>query len=396
MAYHNRGLHLPSCEKFGSGTSTRDPEISPWEEETDDAQKKRYAQALTTAAESLFPPSKLKVRYSSVYECEFMHRKKVLCRLGREYKTPRKLLLEKHPRDCVLGTGARKSFTQEKLVALIMGLKDEEDFGGFLLVRGGEETRADDGLLPGSMGFCHQRCSSASEELGPFTKFQASEKFNGSAAQARKFLADQADREQTLTKTSFHGGGELLGLKYFRFLIRERGLENFAIDHFLFYREKSFLSPFFGGFLQKRHELRSKENSVLERNTLKLVNNTVYGFCALESCNFTKTRIMTEGSLKNKKSTLLQSPDLLQLTLLGVEEKAKGKRRLPQLLYAVSLRSSEAKIFNMSQVSACILGHSRNVFLEKVLSLLRLLDPAKMEICYLGESAPRHLESYRI
>jgi hypothetical protein len=60
----------------------------------------------------------------------------------------------------------------------------------------------------------------------------------------------------------------------------------------------------------------------------------------------------------------------------------KGEPR-PYLLYAKTVHNEGAKIVNLNMIAATILGSSRVVFLSKVLTLLRCLDPRLAVICYM-------------
>jgi hypothetical protein len=113
--------------------------------------------------------------------------------------------------------------------------------------------------------------------------------------------------------------------------------------------------------------------------------NGIYGFCSIESTNYTNTRIMSERYLHENKAKrdLLLSENLQQLTLLGATLEP-GKR--PNLVYALTFKQPSSEIRNILQVSATILSSSRCVFLGKILTLLRCFDPRKLEICYTGET----------
>jgi hypothetical protein len=74
----------------------------------------------------------------------------------------------------------------------------------------------------------------------------------------------------------------------------------------------------------------------------------------------------------------------MQLCLLGATE---GKK--PQFVYAVTSKKEEAPTMNVNQIPADILSTSRVVFFGLVLKLLRYLDPAKAEICYIGKKKKR-------
>ena len=73
------------------------------------------------------------------------------------------------------------------------------------------------------------------------------------------------------------------------------------------------------------------------------------------------------------------SPDVTEITLLGVLAK---ENTYPTLLYCVTVNQPDQEICNISQWSSQILNASRSIFLGKILTLLRVTDPGRVEICY--------------
>lgn len=375
IQFHNENLHLENCPKRADGSPFMSGNTKTRES---DEEKTNYAASLTEAAR--LAGVNLVVKYSFVYECDFLHSGPTVCRKsGLAHVSPRRLLLEEYREDCVVGFGNLKKFTKDWLLNKI--LKNDpnsggsNDFGGFVVVRGGRESKKDDGLLPQMMGFCHQRCGVNNVELGAYTEYQALKKFGGDYEKACLFWEAQTEKEQTLTKRSFHDGGECLTFEYLKFLVERRGLRDFKIAHVLLYRHKMYLTEWIRGFLQSRHELPN--NNGLASNTKKLVINSVYGFYGLEACNFPVTKIVNETTLGKKYKKVLNSGEFVQLTLLG----AVGKN--PELLYALTVEKPNAPIYNVNQIAACILGQSRKVFFELIYKLLTFLDPGKAEICYI-------------
>ena len=280
--------------------------------------------------------------------------------------------------------------------------KGAGDFGGFVTILGGRESRTGDGVLPGAFGFCHQRTTLSAHDLGEFTTMQAemmveeAAKRGGvdAAIEARIMLDKQLATEQTVCRTRFHGKGETISTDYLRFLIKERGLTDFKIVHFIAYRCKDFLRGFIENNLQRRYDLRDSTapSDVLARSLLKLTNNALYGFAALEASNFTTTRIMSESYLNKdkKKRELLYSEDLMHVTLLGAKCR---EGEAPDLVYAVTFKQPRAEICNILQVSSWILSASRCVFLGKILTLLRCFDPRKLELCYTGKEVLFYMQA---
>jgi hypothetical protein len=348
-------------------------------------------------------PTNLVVRYDAVHECDFLHRGKFPsletlrsledgdeAATRGDYLSPRDLLLSKHGEDALVGFGSLGGFdNQEHFVRTMLEAGDNSepgnDFGGFVVVAGGRETREDDGLLPRQFGFCHQRCRLTPDQLGNFTRMQAVMMHGPKEAdkELRRLLANLG----TLSRTGFHEGGELLTLDYARFLVRERGFKDFRVLHVMLYKTRHYLTQFFKMLLQRRHELLRVPNSELSRLLLKLAGNSVYGFGAIEGRNFPRTRIVSESYLKKKKlgdRLSLTGPDVYQVTLLGAVQKPD---KYPDLLYAVTSHMPDERISNTIQMSANILGQSRVIFLSKLLFMLRCFDPRKVEVAYHGKTS---------
>jgi hypothetical protein len=349
--------------------------------------KEEYAAALTEAAAKAADATglpALEVRYTFVYECDFLHQGKLFARSGACYPGPRELLLGEYPRDSVLGHSGTKTISVRSLLADIAARPPNSsglnDFGGFAVVVDGRETAtADfDGVLPGSMGFCLQRCRVKPEELGPFTDWQAMRMHGGDAERTTQYFARKGEEEQTMARRSFHAGGETVSFDYLRWLVRERLLEGVRIAHVVLYAWKDYLNPFVDALLQQRYDLRNDPTGVLGGLTKKLALNVIYGFYGIENSNFPVTKVQTEKTLSRERDKV----ELTQICLLGATEK-EGKA--PELLYAASSKRPRAKITNANQWPAAILSSSRVVFFGLVLKLLRYLEPGMAEICYMGE-----------
>lgn len=78
----------------------------------------------------------------------------------------------------------------------------------------------------------------------------------------------------------------------------------------------------------------------------------------------------------------MSDENVFQVSLLGVVRKPKSKI---DLLYSLTSHRPRAKISNLIQVAGTILGQSRNIFLGKILTILRFFDPSLVEIAYHGE-----------
>jgi hypothetical protein len=261
----------------------------PPDRDDQDLLKEEYARAMTRV-----DPDKICVTYAVVHECTLLHgatppdpsQWNKLTRgsnRGKEhdswdqYKTVREYLGAEFPEQSLLGTRLQ-SFTQGEIVAKIMssGLNaiPGQEFGGFAVVTGGKEgDDCQDGVVPGSFGFCHQRTGLDEDQVGQFTKMQAKMQC-GDAETAAKVIKKLAAQQGTLSRTSFsEEGGEVLTLDYLRFLIRFRKFSGFRLRHLIVAKHKHWLSGFIDSMLQRRHELKNVPNSELLSTLLKLVLN---------------------------------------------------------------------------------------------------------------------------
>jgi hypothetical protein len=275
-------------QRVGPTSATTAASVGEARDDEDDL-KKEYAEALTAV-----DPERLVVTYDVVYECDLLHGK--TCpdpsrwnkltrgkhRLPKhnnwaKYKTVREYLATEHKEDTVLGS-RHKSFTQKNLIKKILdsGYNSEKgnEFGGFVVITGGRETREDDGLIPRSFGFCHQRSPVGEANIGSFTKMQVRMQCGGNESLVNKTLKQMGDQPRTAVKTSFpEQGGEVLTMDYLRFLIHERGLTGFRVRHAILYKIKHYLSPFVVDMLQQRYDLQGVPDSEMLRILLKLVIN---------------------------------------------------------------------------------------------------------------------------
>ena len=206
----------------------------------------------------------------------------------------------------------------------------------------------------------------------------------------------------TGTRQSFHGDGVVMTTDQFRFYCLERGLRDIDIAHFIGYRFKHFLDGWVTELLEQRHEAKKDPKSQLLVNQIKMQINSFYGRCAKNTTNFTKSRIVSESYIHNlppkKRRRAFCPPHATNITLLGAVDKsksddggggggrggkrAKKKRRPPDLLYCVTERRVDAPIFNCVAVAGAILSSSKVVFFDKILTLLRVTDPTRFQLCY--------------
>ena len=145
--------------------------------------------------------------------------------------------------------------TSLKLEEIMAQVGQNLDVGGFACVRGGREAATD--LLPGMQGFCMQRAP-LGDRVGNFTRWQ-SVQMGMPAAE----LMDKETEEQTFAATTIHGAGELYSLDYLQFLVKERQLEDFTVQHLLLFEERDYLTPFIDNLLQRRWDLRHGKSDLM-------------------------------------------------------------------------------------------------------------------------------------
>jgi hypothetical protein len=201
-------------------------------------------------AECLSKVGNLLLSFSVYHECNIFHTPNILSEVnGKTYPNVRTLLAKAHPNDSVLGS-PELNMTVEDLLDRVLTDQEKPYLDGFVLLRGGRET-VQDQASQCEAGFCLQRYLPEAEELGEFTNFITKKK--GYALEKRCNKGE----ELTIAKKSFHDEGEGMSLSFLRFLIKERGLKDFRISHFLFFPRKKFLSPFIEAMLQRRHEFKT-------------------------------------------------------------------------------------------------------------------------------------------
>jgi hypothetical protein len=116
------------------------------------------------------------------------------------------------------------------------------------------------------------------------------------------------------------------------------------------------------------------------------VLNGFYGFSAIMPTNFEKTRLVTDSYLRSRRGPGRRKYGLgngrfFRVTLLGAMPLREGEKS-PRLLFSASSRNPTASIRNLLHIGGAILSMSRVIFLSRILSLLRILDPGKVELMY--------------
>ena len=437
LVFHNNGFHWQNCIKYSS--QQIDHKGAKCSRQQDEL-KKLYAAALEAV-----DADSLQVRYLTVNECDLMHGKGVPdARIWNEelsqeeatrfshHKTIRKCLAKEFPQESVLGVGKKHFYAnQAELVrsSTSGGYNHTGEclVGGFFVIEGGAEGAVETDFHSSAFGFCHQRTSLSKETLGEFTALQAHqlavekmEKDNRyiglGHGQLRdpiqvanikaKLVSQQTDKVQTCTRNSFKGV-ECISRDYLKWLMEFRKFHNFKILHYIRYAHRHYLTDFFNDSLQRRHELRNEPEAELARSSLKLINNGWFGYSALESNKFHKSTILLESTLSRKPNRKkLQSSLVTRVTLLGVlipqdedeeeEEEDRGPRpkkaktqkkkpNWPELVYSVTTKQPNARIFNQIQVAAAILQDSRVLLFSKIHLILTVFEPSLLEICYIGK-----------
>ena len=292
--YHGRyrhfaGKHDPCCPRVSEDCAA---DCHSGEALEADRVKVGLAEALSAVDPNL------RVTYETVTSCQLFCRGSDFPRAGfwnpdaadgdvREdarFGSVRELLRLRHPGDSLLGLRIRQ-VSQAQLVNLIMregsNFDGSTSLGGFVTLVSGEESSQ----LPARerlFGFCFQRSKVSESELGPWSRraveMLAAQKTGRPAgdpsndAEAARVTKRLLAEPITLSRRSFAGRStETLTLDLFRWLVRERGLRDVEIRHFVFQRERRWLTGYLTGLLQARHDLRGREDSVLKRSLLKLV-----------------------------------------------------------------------------------------------------------------------------
>lgn len=404
LYYHNEGLHIESCPQFDAHQDKRKGSIWWYQEQSrfvndlKDSMKKDLARALSD--------ERIHFVYKSVYECQLFHH--CLCPdpgILNSFGTQDPSALERIYSQNINSMGqyltmfhshrsivskTPTSISQKDLIRNIVnqyqGKSNDHDLYGFILIRGGntddKKPLNEKGLPSEAFHFCHQRTRLTEDDLGPFTLFQSKLYEQTSGVKAENYLKNQL---HTVLKDGFDddGEGELLGTDYLAFLIVERDFKNFTIDHFIHYERKNFLTPFITKLLQDRYDLKKSKNpDLLLSNTLKLILNGFYGFSSIEQTNFKRTKFNLGSTLKKKNSKTgirnYQDARINSLIFMGFKKVKKDM----DFIYAVTRNNDGASIFNAVQISCCILSASRVMFLSKLLYILRVCDPGKVELAY--------------
>ena len=185
-------------------------------------------------ADQAYPRLEFKVRLD--YECDFLHGKTFETSEGKKVRL-KKWLKKKFPDSHV---GFKMNPLTEK--ELLRRLLTSPSLGGFVVIKGGREKRED--TTSSLMGFCLTKHQTKDvSELGKFAlrlACQAGDLDPDKPSDRRKARQrlERACRTRRLTMCNKSFGDEThstLSLQQLRFLVRERGLRDFSLVHYLHY-----------------------------------------------------------------------------------------------------------------------------------------------------------------
>ena len=368
--YHYRG-HRQGCGGGGGG-SRGAPDLFDLNYETGVMDEFRSGLAWHFSA---VRPEKTLFFYSTSWSCDFFHGK------------PQASASAATAADGLSGPLARGGRLTKKQV--LQGISDGS-LTGFATLTGGRETRGlkeeNESVAVRNFGFCVQRYAPAPPQLSPFTKsqiarFQGLEGGGGGGGDGdlNKYLANLQPR--TLNSGTFHSE-ETVSTTYLKWLMAERGFEDFVITHLALYNFQQWPGEFLKPILQERHDHKRKGN-VVAAELLKLIGNGSFGYNGMEASNYSKVviyaflpallddifyyskrnlkffqkrsaalsfkvHLMTDESLrKNRLRGPLASYNLKHITLIGMIQVARKRKKkaLRRPLPTTRSRSSLASQF---------------------------------------------------
>ena len=348
-----------------------------------DDQNYRYAKWISEKVPNL------KITYEVLNECQFFHDNPLP--ENPNYTSPIEYLRKFHPKDCLfkpewleIGQTIEPSFILDKI------LNTKECEASFVVVRAGAKECVDDEVSQ-LFGFCLQKNSPSTEEIGPEAKKLAIDIVSKRVVQregedvinyerrvlqaADKYLTDRLKTNFTLTRKSFKSD-QCLPVAYFKFLVEKRKLlPSVQILHYLHYEGRDYAAPYMKRLLQSRHDLilAGLKNS-LSSQVDKLQANTAYGGFMKEQNKYHKYTYALGENLKEKSMV-----NAMNINLISAVPSKNDKY---SLMYILKYKQTTAKISNLLQVGATILGFSRVIFYSQIYDLLTLLDTRKAELCY--------------
>ena len=169
---------------------------------------------------------------------------------------------------------------------------------------------------------------------------------------------------------------------YFKFLKECRKLDNITILHYIHYENRDYAYDFIYYLLQARHLVKMMEDickNPLESITLKLLANSIYGQFLMEICKYFRYTYVSDTSLK--KNSMQKACDVNLITIIPKKNK-KNKKEF-SMIFQAKYDQKNAKIKNLIQLGAMILGHSRVIFYRQLYTLYKYLEPSMAENCYI-------------
>lgn len=309
MYYHYKG-HFAGCSQEDDGPPFS---MDPLTEKLD-----KFRAKLARDFSSL-DPTRLVYRYKTISACDLFH----------SDVDPEDYLQQTIPADCCLprkqSLWKKKWETSELVKEILAG-----NVTGFLTLGMGFEDTERGCLLEKNFGFCVQKRKPAEGELSDFTLSQISRREKlGGEEELKKYLAGMPER--TFSARSFFGTEETISTTYFCWLVRERGLHNYSISHFMLYKFCDYSKDFLEPILERRHRYKTEKNAV-GAECLKLVANGSFGYTALESRNYNTTQLKTDLSLKKMRYSLSSKFSMINASFVGVvrsrsDQKPKGFKR---------------------------------------------------------------------
>ncbi len=345
-----------------------------------------------------FPP--LVFEYRAEFACHYFHGNVFRGRrTGNLYGSLQRLLVGEHPEDSLVTGGAllgRAGGVGEP--ALLRRLLQDDSLSGFVTVRGGWEEKRDLSSL--MQGYCLGKFGSSrdpAQDLGGFAELQAS------AAGAN--LAKMCEKKRlTMTRLGY-GPKQLttMSLQNLRFLVQQRSFRGFEVIHFIGYELRPWLFGLIFRVLQERHRLkREQADDVTGITVCKLYLNSLYGFSYKESKNFNTTTLVSQSWLEQKRVS--GDPNLVACTLVGTRPARRysarrdtrcRRRSTPssgsrpaastpreEMVFALSRKNPDALVRNIAQLASTVLCNSRNIFYAKILFLLTVMDPGRLQLAY--------------
>jgi hypothetical protein len=236
---------------------------------TMDSFRRAYAEAMTAVR-----PSQVTFSYHVSYTCDWFHDTPLPSLDNPEsdvtYRSVTELLAAERANEFYEPPPRQQQFLKKSVLVrdIVAGT-----INGFVTLRGGRESRTDDGPAQRNFGCCVQNYAPSTRQISDYTKSQIAEFYGLDEAGVEEFLTKQPPR--TLNSTTFHSE-ETISTAYLRWLIEHRGFVDFEITHFLWYKFDSQPRKFIDSLLQLRHQLK-KDGNVAAAEAVKLIVNSDYG-----------------------------------------------------------------------------------------------------------------------